>query len=756
MHFYSFHAIILYFGPQLLLLHENIAQCYTKIAFIQTVNLISKKISMQMSKLKMKKLMIFFIFFEVLGIVSSEECPQNGMFYQGTQFALIKGLPRGWNYWHSCAKLCQDEPKCNFWSTVHQTLYSDHNRQQCYLFESVSGTRYPDHENIQYFSGPRNCSFIEPDIPDTVYVPGTPGGSWTPEEISITRQKILQMLSPVEEVINANYDDWNDEKSIAKLSENSFIRLGFHDCLRYEDGSGGCDGCLSWKNMGSRPNSPHADRTDNNDLSKTLFWLEQLYTRTDWPFTYSGPNFSETLKNTGKSRADLWAFASWVALERSVERANHACDHDYLNRQQIPLLEGRDKCDIKLHQVHKFRYGRKDCFPTDPDLPYKAAQHELHPMMHGTGTEAVQFMKEEFGMPAHEFVALMAVHSGAAHSDVGIKTQYNWFAPNYLSNMYHKMLASRPTYQINSSIRGLGDDGRNMGVFGRGNATSQYFAAVAMANGEPYPMGATRWRVFCSYSEWTTPDKGPCLWRPMQHMNQQSCFDGIDKNGKLRMKTTGICQGSFIDEKLAEHNRTQNWEVWPDEELEKQWIGEFAMLFEYGLYKKFESSKPSYRPVGCPGLPDKWEDMPYGGAKHLNWTKVERCPLNDYAPEGKPLYQIVEDTADDHDVFGQNLLAGFERMIQNGYDSILDLQDAPTNSWFGYYTMENQDRFSDVLEEKFEEFVVDNAPLTFTDPNADPYICALAAIGYWKCRFTFSQVAEMAKWQYTYPLQFIP
>ena len=97
------------------------------------------------------------------------------------------------------------------------------------MFESVSGTRYPDHENIQYFSGPRNCSFIEPDIPDTVYVPGTPGGSWTPEEISITRQKILQMLSPVEEVINANYDDWNDEKSIAKLSENSFIRLGL--CL---------------------------------------------------------------------------------------------------------------------------------------------------------------------------------------------------------------------------------------------------------------------------------------------------------------------------------------------------------------------------------------------------------------------------------------------------------------------------------------------------------------------------------------------
>ena len=398
--------------------------------------------------------LIFVLLFHFAVIISSEECPHGG-FYKGTHLELIKGLPRGWNYWHSCADLCQNEPKCNFWSTVQTLIASDHRRQDCYLFESFSGLRYPDNGNI-YTSGSRNCTYIEPEAPDTVYVPGTPGGPWTAEEISITRQKILQMLSPVSEVLETNYDDWVDEKNVAKLSENSFIRLGFHDCLRYEDGSGGCDGCLSWKNMGARPDSPHAERTDNNDMSKTLFWLEQLYTRTDWPFSYQGPNYSVSLKNTGKSRADLWAFASWVALERSVERANHACDHDYLNRQQIPLLEGRDKCDIKLHRVHKFRYGRKDCIPTDPDLPYKAAQHELHPMVHGTGTEAVQFMKDEFGMPAHEFVALMAVHSGAAHTDVGIKTQYNWFAPNYLSNMYHKMLASRPTYQINSSIRGIG------------------------------------------------------------------------------------------------------------------------------------------------------------------------------------------------------------------------------------------------------------------------------------------------------------
>ena len=28
------------------------------------------------------------------------------------------------------------------------------------------------------------------------------------------------------------------------------VRLGFHDCLKYKDGTGGCDGCLNWHGMG--------------------------------------------------------------------------------------------------------------------------------------------------------------------------------------------------------------------------------------------------------------------------------------------------------------------------------------------------------------------------------------------------------------------------------------------------------------------------------------------------------------------------
>ena len=39
-----------------------------------------------------------------------------------------------------------------------------------------------------------------PESPDTVYVPGTPGGNWSPEEVESTRKRILQMIHPSRKV----------------------------------------------------------------------------------------------------------------------------------------------------------------------------------------------------------------------------------------------------------------------------------------------------------------------------------------------------------------------------------------------------------------------------------------------------------------------------------------------------------------------------------------------------------------------------
>ena len=51
---------------------------------------------------------------------------------------------------------------------------------------------------------------------------------------------------------------------------------------------------------------------------------------------------SASLQQLGKSRADLWQFAGLVALERSLERANRACDLDYWGRQQVRRREADD------------------------------------------------------------------------------------------------------------------------------------------------------------------------------------------------------------------------------------------------------------------------------------------------------------------------------------------------------------------------------------------------------------------------------
>ena len=92
--------------------------------------------------------------------------------------------------------------------------------------------------------------------------------------------------------------------------------------------------------------------------------LELIYTTIDWPFKEAGQEVS--LFQSGKSRADLWQLAGLVALEQTLERANRACDLDYHARQQVRLLESREKCEIKLTKPLKFQTGRVDCVSDDP------------------------------------------------------------------------------------------------------------------------------------------------------------------------------------------------------------------------------------------------------------------------------------------------------------------------------------------------------------------------------------------------------
>ena len=63
------------------------------------------------------------------------------------------------------------------------------------------------------------------------YVPGKSGGEWSEEDIRITRNRVWEMLEKKKGTITNQ-----------PVSEVGLLRLAFHDCLTYKDGTGGCDG----------------------------------------------------------------------------------------------------------------------------------------------------------------------------------------------------------------------------------------------------------------------------------------------------------------------------------------------------------------------------------------------------------------------------------------------------------------------------------------------------------------------------------
>ena len=65
-------------------------------------------------------------------------------------------------------------------------------------------------------------------------------------------------------------------------------------------------------------------KTNNAGLEHTADILEEIFINKDFPSTAVA--LEESLADSGKSRADLWTFASTVAVEWGVDRNNNGCD----------------------------------------------------------------------------------------------------------------------------------------------------------------------------------------------------------------------------------------------------------------------------------------------------------------------------------------------------------------------------------------------------------------------------------------------
>ena len=88
---------------------------------------------------------------------------------------------------------------------------------------------------------------------------------------------------------------------------------------------------------------------DNNGLQTVAAALELIYTDKSWPSNVQALEVS--LKDSGKSRADLWQFAGIVGLEVEIERANFGCDYDFNTGNQVLLYLLKKKILVKAIQI---------------------------------------------------------------------------------------------------------------------------------------------------------------------------------------------------------------------------------------------------------------------------------------------------------------------------------------------------------------------------------------------------------------------
>ncbi len=192
-------------------------------------------------------------------------------------------------------------------------------------------------------------------------------------------------------------------RSDLSFRERKAIRLAFHDCVPYEDGSGGCDGCLNLDE----------NRHDNLGLEFTAAILEKLYVDVNFPqMPAHSPNLVKSPKDLGMSRADLWAFVGLLALDEHLQFTKTECAYD--NYSQMCGYNS-SACYSPLPNYQKlFKTGRTDCIAKEGASElhqYLASKVEAHPHLAGNGEMTVKYFKDNFNMNGQAALALMGAHT---------------------------------------------------------------------------------------------------------------------------------------------------------------------------------------------------------------------------------------------------------------------------------------------------------------------------------------------------------
>jgi len=594
---------------------------------------------------------------------------------------------------------------------------------------------------------------------------GNGGAPWSPFEMAVVRDILLK------EIRRAT--SGRDELSGAK-----FVRLAFHDCLRHQDGSGGCDGALNWDGVGQvlggdngrvedREYADHERKQSNNGLQEAVEFLEYIYDLDlgkSWasgcwqsPATVSGAdgladtranplmvsrieecqvhcvntdgcayftvpnvpfvdgrgpcrlmsasdralirklpqgnlvagrvgcaNESWSLRTAGKSRADLWAFASLVAIEEGIQRQNWACDGDRRSPHNGPIMctqfEGEPGCKVSPSRPFIFQTGRKDLEPSS----YRTNQKEAHPDEHFNGTMSVKFMEQYFGFTGRETVAIMGAHTMGVFHQQQTGHKYVWTTDfQAFNNQLFRNIAGREDWFFDDEeCNKVGDAWGNKGQ-------SVWIAKMNQVYRTGAPVQWIQKKVVCPNCADRSYERGG---RHPDRLAQDRdcCLNGVPEGAQCRPDGIGqaFSKAADRDDDASDGCEYSHFIFGRDEA---------ALGSDMGLMYKFDVDTRGF-PSGCPGLHTfypsanrfsdwtcgidgrPWFEDPSLSFNDSDITRVVRddwtdrgcpvdCPKQDYKYPGDDmsLSEHVERFADNQAEWIEEFFPAMEKMIANGY-----------------------------------------------------------------------------------------
>jgi len=415
---------------------------------------------------------------------------------------------------------------------------------------------------------------------------------------------------------------------------------------------------------------------------------------------------SWSLESRKKSRADLWAFASLLAVEEGIIRHNQACLGDRTPRgfTQCVQKEGEEGCEIRPSRPFTFKTGRKDCISSH-DEKYKADEIDVFPDDHLNGPMLVTYMEDHFGFSGKETVAIMGAHTlGKFHQHLS-GFQYTWTVDfQAFNNQYYRALAARDDWFFDTPIGELEGKCTKVGDAWGNKARALWIARKNKVFKNGLPIQWIQQKVACPNCEdkvWNL-DGSRHRRQSQLDFDAECCATGnVPENAFCRpdgrvdggddMSHTNIFGRNSSAKNLNtwRKNGTQNLKFNRDLDFSQgceyarfnYGRHESALNADMGLMWGFEVDSVGY-PFGCDGLKvftpggPSFSNAPCMamGTSKDDWEREgcrADCPKQTYKypTDSMTLSQHVELYADNQAQWIEDYLPAMERMISNGYEA---------------------------------------------------------------------------------------